>query len=78
LIEARGCCPPEDVGGPFGYAEFLEAIADPRHKRHAEFAEWWGDGFNPNAVNVDAIDASLATLAKKWTRRPAAKPSPRT
>src|ERR1700730_10058602 len=29
LIEAKGHCPPEDVGGPWGYGEFLEAIANP-------------------------------------------------
>jgi hypothetical protein len=26
LVEAVGACPPEDVGGRWGYAEFLEAI----------------------------------------------------
>jgi hypothetical protein len=36
LIEAKGRCPPEDVGGPPGYAEFLEAIRDPEHQRHDE------------------------------------------
>ena len=39
LIEAAGHCPPEDVGGPWGYAEFLEAISDPGHDRHAEFKD---------------------------------------
>lgn len=39
LIEASGRCPPEDVGGPWGYGELLEAIADPKHERHAEFKE---------------------------------------
>jgi hypothetical protein len=29
LIEAKGRCPPDDIG-PWGYAEFLEAIADSR------------------------------------------------
>jgi hypothetical protein len=29
-IEASGRCPPEDIGGPWGYAEFLEAIANPK------------------------------------------------
>ena len=29
LIEAIGRCPPEDVGGPPGYEEFLAALADP-------------------------------------------------
>lgn len=42
LIEATGRCPPEDVGGPWGYQEFREALADPSHERHAELAEWWG------------------------------------
>ncbi len=30
LIAATGRCPPEDVGGPWVYHDFLEAIADPR------------------------------------------------
>ncbi|WP_247442394.1 plasmid pRiA4b ORF-3 family protein [Bradyrhizobium sp. CW7] len=29
LLEAAGRCPPEDVGGAPGYAEYLEAIRDP-------------------------------------------------
>jgi hypothetical protein len=33
LIEANGRCPPEDVGGPWGYAELFEAIGDPKHER---------------------------------------------
>lgn len=40
LLEATGHCPPEDVGGPWGYQEFREALADPAHERHAEILEW--------------------------------------
>ncbi|MCK1374924.1 plasmid pRiA4b ORF-3 family protein, partial [Bradyrhizobium sp. 49] len=29
LLEAAGRCPPEDVGGAPGYAEYLDAICDP-------------------------------------------------
>ncbi|HKM70887.1 MAG TPA: plasmid pRiA4b ORF-3 family protein [Stellaceae bacterium] len=29
LLSARGRCPPEDVGGTWGYAQYLEAMADP-------------------------------------------------
>src|SRR5215211_855401 len=47
LTEARGRCPSEDVGGPWGYADFLEAITDPKHERHAEVAEWNGGPFDP-------------------------------
>lgn len=27
-------CPPEDVGGPWGYADMLEALADPKHEEY--------------------------------------------
>jgi hypothetical protein len=47
LIEAKGHCPPEDIGGPWGYGEFLEAIVDPSHERHRELKEWFADDFNP-------------------------------
>ncbi|WP_354098800.1 hypothetical protein [Bradyrhizobium sp. S3.2.12] len=29
LLEAAGRCPPEDVGGAPGYAQYLDAIRDP-------------------------------------------------
>lgn len=35
LVRAIGACPPEDVGGFPGYADFLEAMADPGHEAHA-------------------------------------------
>jgi hypothetical protein len=68
LIEASGRCPPEDVGGPWGYAEYLEAMADPNHERHAEMVDWRGPNFDPNMVDVVAIEKDLAKLAKRWSR----------
>ena len=68
LLDAAGRCPPEDIGGPPGYAEFLDAIADPRHERHAELREWYGEDFHPNVVDVPAIEQRLANLAKHWSR----------
>lgn len=73
LIEANGRCPPEDIGGPWGYAEFLEAIGDPKHERHAEFKEWLSDDFDPNIVDAGRLVAEVAVLAKRWSRKPAAK-----
>jgi hypothetical protein len=67
LIEATGRCPPEDIGGPPGYAEFLEAIADPDHERHEELTEWYDADFDPNAVNAEVIQQQLASLAKRWS-----------
>lgn len=73
LIEVSGRCPPEDCGGPWGYAELLEAIKDRKHERHAELTEWIGDDFDPDAIDPERLTAQVAELAKKWSRKPAAK-----
>jgi Plasmid pRiA4b ORF-3-like protein len=70
LIEASGRCPPEDCGGPWGYAELLDAIKNPKHGRHAELTEWIGDDFNPQADDADTLTAEVAALAKSWSRKP--------
>jgi hypothetical protein len=53
-------CPPEDVGGVWGYADFVDAIKDPEHERHEEFREWMSGEFDP-----EAFDAAAATKAMR-------------
>lgn len=63
-VEGQGACPPEDVGGVFGYPEFLDALADPEHAEHAERVEWWGsDRFDPQHFDLDAANQAMAQLA---------------
>jgi hypothetical protein len=76
LVEGARRGPPEDVGGPWGYGEFLDAIADPKHERHTELLEWFGGKFDPQQFDIDAINRRLASLApRKTTRRKTAKPA---
>ena len=70
LTEAVGRCPPEDVGGPWGYGAFLEAIADPDHEEHEERLTWVGGNFDPAVVDIEGHARALATLAKRWSRSP--------
>ncbi len=77
LLEASGPCPPEDVGGPPGYAQMLEALADPGHERHAEMREWLGKDFDPHAFDPERLKAKVGALAKRWSRKPAAKKAPK-
>jgi len=39
----EGACPPEDCGGPSGYANLLAALADPDHEEHDHLREWAGE-----------------------------------
>lgn len=73
LLAAAGRCPPEDVGGPWGYAEMLEAIGDPAHESRAELAGWVEPGFDPAAVDTAALAADVAALAAQWSRVPATR-----
>jgi hypothetical protein len=73
LIEATGRCPPEDVGGPWGYAELLEAVADPGHERHAECRKWVGEVFDPKIADTERHTQNLAALAKQLVRKTGVK-----
>ncbi len=52
-------CPPEDVGSAWGYAEFLEAIRDPKHEEHKNMIEWIGREFDPEAFDLEETDAAV-------------------
>ncbi len=58
-------CPPEDCGGPYGYAEFLEAIRDPRHPEHDGSLEWAGRDFDPEAFDPERVNRVLARFAPR-------------
>lgn len=38
----KGACPPEDCGGPWGYAALKEIITNPKHGEFEEMREWMG------------------------------------
>jgi hypothetical protein len=59
-VEGARACPPEDVGGTWGYADFLDAIQHPNNERHEELLEWVGGSFDP-----EAFDAATATRRMK-------------
>ena len=58
-VKGKGACPPEDVGGVWGYANFLEAIRDPKHSEHQMYVEWIGGEFDPTAYDVAAANQAL-------------------
>jgi DNA-binding transcriptional regulator YdaS (Cro superfamily) len=54
-IDGEQACPPEDVGGVYGFADYVEAITNPKHGEYAEFLDWKGP-FDP--AQFDAVKAT--------------------
>jgi hypothetical protein len=67
-IEGARACPPEDVGGTWGYEEFLEAMADPDHEQHEEFRDWIGARFYPEAFDPAAATREMRRGLPDWRR----------
>lgn len=57
-VDGKRACPPEDVGGPWGYADYLLALADPKHTNHKDMLEW-GGVFDPEAFDLDEVNKEL-------------------
>lgn len=61
-VDGRNACPPEDVGGPPGYLEFLEVIRNPAHEDYRHLLDWCGGSFEPNAFDLDAVNERLLEI----------------
>jgi len=67
-VEGARACPPEDCGGIWGYADFLEAIRDARNPEHEEMLEWIGGYFDPEAFNPARATKSMRKGLPDWRR----------
>ena len=61
-IDGKNACPPEDCGGPPGYAAFLQAASDPNHPSHDETLEWVGRTCDVAAFSIDAANQEIKRL----------------
>lgn len=74
LVAGKRACPPEDVGGIWGYEEFLEAINDPDSVAGQRMLEWVGsDAFDPAHFDLEEARQAVAEASR---RRRSARRSP--
>jgi len=71
LLNAVGDCPPEDCGGPWGYMEALQTLADPKSDGYKELSEWWPD----YSFSLGDLTRRVSNLARPTTRAPRKKAS---
>jgi predicted ribosome-associated RNA-binding protein Tma20 len=61
-LAGERACPPEDCGGPDGYADLLEIIADPNHEDYQDMLAWVGRGFDPDVFDIKMANLQLETM----------------
>jgi hypothetical protein len=58
-VTGQRACPPEDIGGVFGFERALPILANPTHPEHQEMLAWVGP-FDPNRFDLEAVNADLS------------------
>ncbi|MCH7490086.1 MAG: plasmid pRiA4b ORF-3 family protein [Gemmatimonadetes bacterium] len=58
-IAGERACPPEDCGGPPGYADLLRYLADPTDSEVAHLADWLEVDWSPEQFDVSEVNETL-------------------
>jgi len=61
-VAGARACPPEDVGGAYGYGDFIDALSDPGHPEHVHMREWIGRPFDPAKFDPGLVTTLLRRL----------------
>lgn len=61
-IEAEGACPPEDVGGITGYADFLEIMKNKNHSQHIKLKKWADSQNYKEAFDIQHTNMLMADI----------------
>jgi hypothetical protein len=65
LLGGARAGPPEDAGGPSGYARLVEALRDPDDPEHQEYRTWAGEDYEPGRFDPWLANRMLM-LAAAW------------
>jgi hypothetical protein len=63
-LKGKRAGPPEDVGGVWGYENFLKAIQDPEHDEHEDYLNWIGEEFDPENFDLNAVNDQLRHMGR--------------
>ena len=66
-LDGRRRRPPEDIGGPSGYADFLQVIFEPGQEDFDHFRGWAGGKFHAEEFDLKAVNKSLERM--RWPVR---------
>ncbi len=61
-IAGARCCPPEDCGGVWGYADIIKELKKPEEDRDEDLMEWVGDDYDPEYFDIEEINKYLNNI----------------
>jgi hypothetical protein len=65
-MDGARACPPEDCGGVWGYAHFLEVMGNPKHEEHEFLSEWIGGEFDPDEFSPAEATKAMRKGLPNW------------
>ncbi len=63
-VDGRRRRPPEDVGGPSGYEEFLNVTFEPGHEESERYRQWGGGTFHAEEFDLKVVNDALESM--RW------------
>jgi hypothetical protein len=66
VMDGARACPPEDVGGSWGYKEMLETLRmKPASMKAQEYRDWLGDIFDPEHFDLEETNSLLQEMVAR-------------
>ena len=65
FVDGGRRCPLEDVGGPEGFMNFLEAILDSAQKEHRAMLDWCSGAFDPIGFDEARARFCMKNMARR-------------
>lgn len=63
-VEGERACPPEEIGGVWGYEDMLDSLKNTRDRDHKKAMAIFGKDYDPDRLDIEEINARLAGLKK--------------
>jgi len=64
-LKGKRACPPEDVGGVWGYDDLLEIFSNQKDPEYDEMMEIFGDDFDPEFFDMEYVNLRLEHFASR-------------
>jgi len=63
-LDGSRACPPEDVGGTWGYQHLLEVLQDPSDEEYESYLSWVGGQYDPEDFNLVQVNKNLRSYLR--------------